>query len=152
MECTWKCSYKTKKEIIMEFWNMFNHNRFLKFRVFWPGYETDIIGILMKRAWLNDDDDDENDDEDSCGVTGNVKSVDRNDSGSGLLSMSGGRSFHSLAVLGKKEYLWALILEKGIESLWHIEGFIYVGGKVDADMAFVNFVKHNKCCYVPARF
>ena len=31
--------------------------------------------------------------------------------------MSGDRSFHNLAVLGKKECLLALILEKGIESV-----------------------------------
>ena len=31
---------------------------------------------------------------------------------------SGGRSFHSLVVLGKKEDLWALIREYGIENLF----------------------------------
>ena len=61
----------------------------------------------------DDDNDDENDDDDSCGVTGNVKSVDRNDSGSGLLSMSGGRSFHSLSVLGKKKKnIWRRSLKR----------------------------------------
>ena len=40
----------------------------------------------------------------------------RNASRSGQLLKSGGRSFHSLAVLGKKEDLWALIREYGIEN------------------------------------
>ena len=31
---------------------------------------------------------------------------------------TGGRSFHSLAVLGTKEDLWALIREYGIENLF----------------------------------
>ena len=37
---------------------------------------------------------------------------------SGQLLKSGGRSFHSLAVLGKKEDLWAIIREYGIENLF----------------------------------
>ena len=41
--------------------------------------------------------------------------------------MSGDRSFHSLAVLGKKKYLWVLILGKGIESLLRIDGFMQEG-------------------------
>ena len=42
----------------------------------------------------------------------------RNASRSGQPLKSGGRSFHSLAVLGKKEDLWALIREYGIENLF----------------------------------
>ena len=46
----------------------------------------------------------------------------RNASRTGLLTTSAGRWFHSLAVLGKKEYMWALILEYGMENLLRNEG------------------------------
>ena len=36
----------------------------------------------------------------------------------------GGRSFQSLAVLGKKEDMWALIRENGIENLFLKEGLM----------------------------
>ena len=42
----------------------------------------------------------------------------RNFSRSGQLLKSGGMSFHSIAVLGKKGDLWALIREYGIENLF----------------------------------
>ena len=48
----------------------------------------------------------------------------RNDSRSGQLLKSGDRSFHNLAVRGKKEDLWALILEKGIENLCLNDGLM----------------------------
>ena len=47
----------------------------------------------------------------------------------GQLIKSGGRSFHSLAVLGKNECLCASILEYGMENRFH--GFIF--GSVESD-------------------
>ena len=43
-----------------------------------------------------------------------LRSPARNDPGSGLLHMSGGRLFQSFAVLGKNEYLCTFILERGV--------------------------------------
>ena len=56
-----------------------------------------------------------------------VSQPSRTASRSGQLPKSGGRSFHSLAVLGKKENLWALIRENGIENLFLNECLIRMG-------------------------
>ena len=54
----------------------------------------------------------------------------RNVSMPGLLTRSEGRLSQSLAVLGKKEYLWALILENGMVNLFRSEGVIYGGREI----------------------
>ena len=79
----------------------------------------------MEMNMMIDDYDDEDEDDGCLWVFSD--SVE-NASKSGLLTRSAGRWFHSHAVLEKKEYMWALILEYGMENLLRSE-WVMLGGR-----------------------